>query len=253
MAVIDFRVVIPARHASTRLPGKPLLELAGRPMLQYVYERALQSGAGKVLIATDDERIRSAAEGFGATVCMTGSNHQSGTERLGEVVARYGWSADTLVVNVQGDEPLIPPELIAQAARDLAEQPQAVVATLAYPCREAEELHDPNVVKLVLDRDGFALYFSRAPIPYRRDAEVTDKHPALRHIGLYAYRAGFLARYGQLAPSPLEHEEKLEQLRVLWHGLRIHVSLAGEMPGPGVDTEADLARVARLLEQGNLR
>ncbi len=250
MGDTDFRVVIPARHASTRLPGKPLLMLAGRTMLQHVYERALQSGAAEVLIATDDERIRSVAEDFGATVCMTGSTHQSGTERIGEVVQRLGWEENTIVVNVQGDEPLIPPSLIALAALDLANHPDAAVATLAHPCASEQELHDPNVVKLVLDRDGFALYFSRAPLPFRRDAGSNVARPMLRHIGLYAYRAGFLSRYRHLEPSPLEHEEKLEQLRVLWHGLRIHVGLADEMPGPGVDTADDLARAARLLEQG---
>ena len=249
MGDTDFRVVIPARHASTRLPGKPLLVLSGRTMLQHVYERALRSGAAEVLIATDDERIQRVAEDFGATVCMTGSAHQSGTERLGEVVQRLGWGEHTIVVNVQGDEPLIPPSLIALAARDLAEHPDAVVATLAHPCASELELQDPNVVKLVLDRDGFALYFSRAPIPFRRDTDSSVARPMLRHIGLYAYRAGFLSRYRHMEPSPLEHEEKLEQLRVLWHGLKIHVGMTDEMPGPGVDTADDLVRVASMLEQ----
>jgi 3-deoxy-manno-octulosonate cytidylyltransferase (CMP-KDO synthetase) len=221
---IDFRVVIPARYASTRLPGKPLLPIAGRPMLQHVYERALQSGASAVVIATDDERIRDAAARFDATVCMTAPEHASGTERLGEVVARLGWGDDTLVVNVQGDEPLIAPALIRQVATGLAANADAAVATLAWWLDDAADMQDPNIVKVVLDKAGYALYFSRAPIPFARDADPGAAVAGLRHIGLYAYRAGFLASYAQL-----------------------HVSIAVEMPGPGVDTPADLQRVERLL------
>ena len=250
MTAPGFRVVIPARYASTRLPGKPLLELAGRPMLQHVYDHALQSGASEVLIATDDERIRAAAEKFGARVCMTDPGHQSGTDRLGEVVQHYGWPGQTIVVNVQGDEPLLPSGYIAQVARELASHPAAEVATLACPCEQATDLQNPNKVKLVRDKNGFALYFSRAPIPFRRDAQGGGGQHALCHIGLYAYRAAFLEKYRQLEPSPLEQEEKLEQLRVLWHGMKIYAGLVPEMPGPGVDTREDLMRVASVLARG---
>jgi 3-deoxy-manno-octulosonate cytidylyltransferase (CMP-KDO synthetase) len=243
-----FKVVIPARYASTRLPGKPLLKIAGRPMLQYVYEQAQQSGASDVIVATDDQRILDAATGFGATVCMTSTGHESGTERLAEVVELMVWDDRSVVVNVQGDEPLIPPALIRQVAEGLAGHPDTSVATLAYPIQDPEEVADPHVVKVVLDKAGYALYFSRAPIPCRRDgASGVDSVAALRHIGLYAYRAGFLRRYKDLEPSPLEEIEKLEQLRVLWHGLRIHVGMASEVPGHGVDTESDLDRVEKIL------
>ncbi len=244
-----FKVVIPARYASTRLPGKPLLELAGRPMLQYVYERSLQSGASEVIIATDDQRIAEAAHNFDATVCMTSPGHTSGTERLAEVVEVRGWDDDDIIVNVQGDEPLIPAALIKQVAAGLASNTAAAVATLAYPIESAEEVADPNIVKVVLDKQGYALYFSRASIPCHRDVPtVDDATHALRHIGLYAYRAGFLKHYRQMEPSPLESIEKLEQLRVLWHGMKIHVGIATEMPGHGVDTREDLARVEALLK-----
>jgi 3-deoxy-manno-octulosonate cytidylyltransferase (CMP-KDO synthetase) len=242
-----FRIVIPARYASTRLPGKPLLPIAGRPMLQHVYDRSLRSAALSVVIATDDDRIEVAARAFNAAVCMTASHHISGTERLGEVVERMGWSADTLVVNVQGDEPLVEPALINQVADDLALHPAAAVATLAYPLQDDTGMQDPNVVKVVTDIDGYALYFSRAPIPFQRDPIVGTAVFGLRHIGLYAYRAGFLAGYRELTPSPLEDIEKLEQLRVLWHGMKIHVSIAEQMPGPGVDTAEDLQRVEQMI------
>jgi 3-deoxy-manno-octulosonate cytidylyltransferase (CMP-KDO synthetase) len=243
-----FKVVIPARYASTRLPGKPLLKIAGRPMLQYVHEQALQSGADEVIVATDDQRIQDAANDFGATVCMTSAAHESGTERLAEVAAQMAWDDQSIVVNVQGDEPLLPPALILQVAEGLASHSEASVATLAYPIGSADEIADPNIVKVVLDNAGYALYFSRAPIPCRRDESfAADALPFLRHIGLYAYRAGFLKSYQQLQPSPLEDVEKLEQLRVLWHGLKIFVAIASEMPGHGVDTESDLQRVATVL------
>lgn len=246
---MDFKVVIPARYASTRLPGKPLLEIAGRPMLQHVYERVLHSGASEVIVATDDARIADAARAFNADVCMTSTAHRSGTERLGEVVSRVGWVADTIVVNVQGDEPMLPPALVRQVADGLATHSSAMVATLAYPLASAAESADSNIVKVVLDREGYALYFSRAPIPCHRDGHDsgTAAGIGLRHIGLYAYRAGFLKHYAELEPSPLEAAEKLEQLRVLWHGMKIHVGIATEMPGPGVDTAADLERVGALL------
>ena len=243
-----FKVVIPARYASTRLPGKPLLEMAGRPMLQYVHERAQQSGASEVIIATDDQRIMDAASNFDATALMTSTGHTSGTERLAEVAEAMAWDDQSVVVNVQGDEPLIPPALIRQVAEGLASNPAVSVATLAYPIQRVDEVTDPHIVKVVLDKDGYALYFSRAPIPCQRDGSSgADAVKALRHIGLYAYRAGFLRHYKDLEPSPLEEIEKLEQLRVLWHGMRIHVEMASEMPGHGVDTESDLARVEKIL------
>ena len=243
-----FKVVIPARYASTRLPGKPLLELAGRPMLQHVHERSLQSGASKVIIATDDQRIADAAHNFNATVCMTSPGHTSGTERIAEVVQVQGWDDDDIIVNVQGDEPLIPVALIKQVASGLASNAAAPMATLSYPIQTTDEVSDPNIVKVVLDKQGYALYFSRAAIPFHRDMQaVGDGTEALRHIGLYAYRAGFLKRYTQMEASPLESIEKLEQLRVLWHGMKIHVGIATEMPGHGVDTRGDLARVDALL------
>ncbi|HKJ75640.1 MAG TPA: 3-deoxy-manno-octulosonate cytidylyltransferase [Gammaproteobacteria bacterium] len=250
-----FRVVVPARHGASRLPGKPLMEIAGRPMLQHVCERAGESGAATVLVATDDARIREAAAGFGAEVCMTAPDHASGTERLAEVAAMQGWGPDEVVVNLQGDEPLMPASLIRQVAEDLQAHAGADVATLATPIRTAAELFDPHAVKVVTDRNGYALLFSRAPVPWDRDAfAVTTErlpedgaHPHFRHLGLYAYRAGFLQEYAGLEPSPLEGMESLEQLRVLWHGRRIHVAVAAELPGPGVDTAEDLERVRQIL------
>ena len=245
---MDFKVVIPARYASTRLPGKPLLEIAGQPMLQHVYERVQHSGASEVIVATDDARIADAARGFNADICMTSTAHRSGTERLGEVVEQAGWDDDTIVVNVQGDEPMLPTVLVRQVADGLAGHAEAMVATLAYPLESLAEAADLNIVKVVLDRYGYALYFSRAPIPCHRDGDDGGSAGiGLRHIGLYAYRSGFLKRYAELEPSPLEALEKLEQLRVLWHGMKIYVGVAAEMPGPGVDTAEDLERVAALL------
>ena len=247
-----FKIVIPARYASSRLPGKPLLELAGRPMLQHVHERAAESEAAEIIIATDDDRIEQAATAFGAKVCMTSARHESGTERLAEVAEQHAWDDDEIVVNLQGDEPLMPPHLIDQVAHDLSAHDDAVIATLAYPLEATLNEADPHVVKVVLDEGGYAMYFSRAPIPWHRDPHDTGRgiggsNPVLHHLGLYAYRAGFLRHYSQLTPSPLEVYEKLEQLRALWHGLRIHVGIADEIPGPGVDTEADLQRVAAVL------
>ena len=247
-----FKIVIPARYASSRLPGKPLLELAGRPMLQHVHERAAESEAAEISIATDDDRIEQAATAFGAKVCMTSARHESGTERLAEVAEQHAWDDDEIVVNLQGDEPLMPPHLIDQVAHDLSAHDDAVIATLAYPLEATLNEADPHVVKVVLDEGGYAMYFSRAPIPWHRDPHETGRgiggsNPVLHHLGLYAYRAGFLRHYSQLTPSPLEVYEKLEQLRALWHGLRIHVGIADEIPGPGVDTEADLQRVAAVL------
>lgn len=250
---MSFRVVIPARYASTRLPGKPLRLLAGRPMLEHVHERALESGAAEVIIATDDERIRDAAAGFGATVCMTAATHASGTDRLAEVVAARGYAADDIIVNLQGDEPLMPADVIRQVAANLAAHPSASVATLCARLASSAELFDPNVVKVVCDAAGYALYFSRAPIPWNRDAFGADGRGLAqlegywRHIGMYAYRAGFLREYVTWPTCQLEQVEALEQLRALWHGRRIHVAEAAAATVAGVDTEADLARVEALL------
>jgi 3-deoxy-manno-octulosonate cytidylyltransferase (CMP-KDO synthetase) len=249
----SYKVVIPARYASSRLPGKPLRELLGKPMLQYVFEAAGRCAAEQIVIATDDPRIEATARGFGAQVCMTSPEHASGTDRLGEVVRTFAWPEDTIVVNVQGDEPLMPPALIEQVAGALSEHPQASIATLATPLVAAGEFFDTNVVKVVTDRDGFALYFSRAPIPWDRDLLQNGEKALpigivpLRHIGLYAYRVGYLHRYGEMRPCPLEQAEHLEQLRALWYGERIHVAEAAQRPGPGVDTEDDLHIAEQLL------
>ncbi|MGA7802570.1 MAG: 3-deoxy-manno-octulosonate cytidylyltransferase [Gammaproteobacteria bacterium] len=251
-----FNIVIPARYGSSRLPGKPLRLLAGRPMIEHVHRRAVESGAREVIVATDDVRIEAAVRDFGGTVCMTAADHPSGTDRLAEVVRQLQWADDTVVVNLQGDEPLMPPALIEQVAGDLAGQGQAGMATVCAPITTTAELFDPHVVKVVADGAGFALYFSRAPIPWDRDAfAVTNEElPAglehFRHIGLYAYRAAFLKHYSELQPCPMERAEALEQLRALWHGVRIHVVRAVAHPGAGVDTEQDIARVEQLLSAG---
>lgn len=252
---MSFKVVIPARYASARLPGKPLLELAGKSMIRHVHERAGESRAGEIVIATDDERIRDAAQAFGAEVCMTSATHTSGTERLGEVVERCGWDDDVIVVNLQGDEPLMPAGLIDQVAADLERHPDASITTLAYPLETTANETDPHIVKVVLDAAGYALYFSRAPIPWHRDPEETGRghegvNPVLHHLGLYAYRAGFLREFGNMDPAPLEVFEKLEQLRALWHGRKIHVGIAERLPGPGVDTAEDLEKVSAILTKG---
>lgn len=251
----NFIVVIPARYGSQRFPGKPLALLGGRPMIEHVWHRARDSGARQVLIATDDPRIDSACRRFGADVVMTTGDHASGTDRLAEVAEHQGWSADTVVVNLQGDEPLMPPELLRRVAGDLEERPQAQMATLAVPLA-GQVLDDPNVVKVVRDAAGYALYFSRAPIPWDRDGLVEREGSAgfrgvfCRHLGIYAYRAGFLRDYPRLAPAAIERLESLEQLRALWHGARIYVGLAEQAPEAGVDTPADLERVAALMAAG---
>lgn len=250
-----FKVVIPARYGSTRLPGKPLRLLAGKPVLQRVYQQALASAAEAVVIATDDPRIEQAAQAWGATVCMTRPDHTSGTERIAEVAAQLGWSAEQIVVNVQGDEPLLPPPLIQQVASNLAACPSASIATLCAAIDNSQQLFDPSVVKVVLDQQGFALYFSRAPIPWDRQHFPLSKPLPLppgrylRHIGLYAYRVGFLQQYQNLAVTELEQVELLEQLRALWHGAKIQVAVVDTIPAPGVDTEADLQHLELLLSR----
>ena len=243
-----FRIVIPARYGSTRLPGKPLRLLAGRPLIEHVHARASAAGAREVIVATDDERIAAACRGFGAEVELTDARHASGTDRLAEVARLRGWAGSEIVVNVQGDEPLLAPANIAQAAALLAADPEAAIATLATPIRERAELADPDVVKVVADLHGRALYFSRAPIPHLREARaLSPRETAWRHIGLYAYRVEALALFAALPQGRLERLEQLEQLRALEHGLKIAVALAEQAPGPGVDTEADLEAVEQLL------
>ena len=249
---MHFRVVIPARYASSRLPGKPLADIGGQPMVLRVLERALQAGAESVVVATDDARVQQAVEAAGYQALMTSPDHQSGTERLVEVAETLGWHDDTLVVNVQGDEPLIDPLLIREAARQLLLHDDAVMATLAHPIHDHADFINPNVVKVVADEAGYALYFSRAPIPWPRDAfsaqqPMPHELGALRHIGLYAYRVGFLRTYASLVSSPLERYEMLEQLRVLGHGYRISLGITPLAPAPGVDTPEDLARVRSLF------
>ncbi|WP_445003192.1 3-deoxy-manno-octulosonate cytidylyltransferase [Halomonas mongoliensis] len=258
MAERDFIAVIPARFASSRLPGKPLAEIAGRPMVAHVWQRACESRAGRVVVATDDARIEAAMVAEGAEVVMTRADHPSGTDRLAEVAERLGLAADAVLVNVQGDEPLIPPTLIDQVADRLFDDREASIATLAEPISDVETLFNPNVVKVVRALSGRALYFSRAPIPWDRDAfaarpELLETDAWLRHIGLYAYRAGFLAEYRDWVPSPLERLEQLEQLRALHHGHGIQVALAREPHPAGVDTAEDLARVRGLLDAADGR
>jgi 3-deoxy-manno-octulosonate cytidylyltransferase (CMP-KDO synthetase) len=253
---MHFSVIIPARYASTRLPGKPLLDIAGKPMVVHVAARARASGAGSVCIATDDERILQAARTHGCEAVMTSTQHASGTDRLAEVARLRGWSDDHIVVNVQGDEPRIAPALIREVAQALNEDAGADMSTACHPIHDARELFDPNCVKVVLDRSGCALYFSRAPIPWARDAFARDRHsvpeglPVYRHIGLYAYRCGFLRRYPCLEAPALERFEALEQLRALWHGHRIRVAVTDQAPEAGVDTPADLEAVRRLFAAG---
>lgn len=257
---MHFHVVIPARYASTRLPGKPLLDIAGRPMIQHVVERACASGADEVLVATDDARIAAAVHdprrpGVAIAV-MTDPALPSGTDRVAAVAVARGWGDSTVVVNVQGDEPFLPPRLVGQVAALLEVDPAAGIATLATPVGGLEEFLDPNAVKVVVSADGTALYFSRAPIPWTRDgapgglASQQDFGGALRHVGLYAYRVAALRRITGLPPSPLEQREKLEQLRALEHGVRIAVGQCIERPAPGVDTPEDLERARRRVAAG---
>jgi len=246
-----FTVLIPARYASTRLPGKVLADLAGKPMVVRVVERARASGAAAVWIATDDERIIGAAREHGCDALLTRVDHASGTDRLAEAAAQLGLADDEIVVNVQGDEPLIPPVLVGEVAHALAERDAAAISTAAVSVTDTHELFNPNAVKVVCDASGYALYFSRAPIPYARDAfgsgspEVPTGLPAYRHLGIYAYRAKFLREYASLAPAAIETFEALEQLRALWHGHRIFVVTTASAPPPGVDTVEDLEETRR--------
>lgn len=248
-----FLVVIPARYASSRLPGKPLCDIGGKTMIERVYQQALQSGASRVVVATDDTRVAAAVDSFGGEVCMTSAEHNSGTERLAEVVQKLGLAADMVVVNVQGDEPFIPPLIIRQVAENLASQHKAQMATLAVPLSDATEIANPNIVKVVSDKDGYALYFSRSVIPFDRDGMTrsTLAQHYRRHIGIYAYRAGFIQQYVSWPASTLEQIESLEQLRVLWHGQAIHVDTALETPAVGVDTPADLEHARRYVARAN--
>jgi 3-deoxy-manno-octulosonate cytidylyltransferase (CMP-KDO synthetase) len=257
MTTSGYRVVIPARYASTRFPGKPLYLLDGRPMIEQTYRRGLESGASEVIIATDDQRIYDAAVSFGADVCMTSDQHQTGTDRLAEVAEQRGWGADDIVVNLQGDEPLMPPDLLDQVAAGLEQHVQAGIATICTPIDEIQDIFDPNIVKVVMDIDGYALYFSRAPIPYHRQAfgtripeYIPDGSRYFRHLGLYAYRVKILKSYPQMAASMAERTEALEQLRALWYGIRIHVQEALTVPPLGIDTKEDLARVEAALQTG---
>ncbi|OGS97951.1 MAG: 3-deoxy-manno-octulosonate cytidylyltransferase [Gallionellales bacterium RBG_16_56_9] len=268
--MVDFHVVIPARHASTRLPGKPLLPIAGKPMVVRVAEQAAQSGAQQIWIATDHHAIANVVHEHGFKACLTKDTHISGTDRIAEVVEQRAWSDDTIVVNVQGDEPLMPPALIRAVAEHLHRHPECAIATACHAIHDEASLRNPNIVKTVLDKQGNALYFSRAPIPYPRDAfrvlpsparrddcssslrgevgreELPENLPVLRHIGIYAYRASFLRAYGQLAPTAIEHFEALEQLRALYYGYKIGVVITEQTPPGGVDTEQDL-HVARQI------
>jgi 3-deoxy-manno-octulosonate cytidylyltransferase (CMP-KDO synthetase) len=256
---MDFHVVIPARFASTRLPGKPLLPIAGKPMVVRVAEQAAQSGAQQIWIATDHHPIIAAVQVHGFNACLTQAHHASGTDRIAEVVDQHNWPDETIIVNVQGDEPLIPPTLIRAVAQHLHDHPNCAIATACHPIHDEAAMRNPNIVKVVLDKNGNALYFSRAPIPYPRDAfaqniVLPDNITVMRHIGIYAYRAGFLRAFGQLAPSAIEQIESLEQLRALWHGYKIGVTITAETPPAGVDTEEDLlaARITfeAFLNQG---
>lgn len=254
-----FKAIIPARFASTRLPAKPLADIAGKPMVVRVMERALASGAEEVWVATDHEGVRDAVQAAGGKVLLTRPDHPTGTDRLGEVVSTLGWGDDEIVVNVQGDEPLIDPVLVRRVAEALAQDATASIATAAHPIHSVEEFLNPAAVKVVCDATGLAHYFSRAPIPFPRDAALAGQLQAgaplpeglvpLRHVGLYAYRVGFLRAFSHLAPAPVEKIEMLEQLRALWHGYRIRVETLAEAPPAGVDTPEDLARVRALFAE----
>ncbi len=253
---MEFTVLIPARFASTRLPGKPLADIGGKPMIVRVAERAAGSGAVRVVVATDDTRVRDAVEAHGFAACMTRADHPTGTDRLAEAAVALGLADDAIVVNVQGDEPLLEGALIRRMAVVLAAHPEAAISTACHPIDDPAEAFNPNVVKVVLDARGYALYFSRATIPWARDhfalgtAQLPAGLPLYRHYGLYAYRTSFLRAFPGLAPAPIERFEALEQLRALWHGYRIVVEVTHGTPAPGIDTPEDLDRVRALFAQG---
>jgi len=255
---LRFKVVIPARYASTRLPGKPLLDIAGKPMIAHVCERAQEADAEEIIVATDDERIFQRVCDLGIKAIMTHPDHQSGTERIAEVARQCGWAGNEIIVNLQGDEPLIPPATIREVAAALTGQKQAGIATLAAKIIDSEEIFNPNAVKVVLNKAGYALYFSRAPIPWERDAfaqadrKPSGRLPYLRHIGMYAYTVDFLNRYCSWEASPLELVESLEQLRILWHGEAVLVKIVDKTPEAGVDTQEDLIRVEQVLSRNHL-
>ena len=247
----NFKIIIPARYASTRFPGKPLVQIAGKTMLQHAWECAKKSAASEIIIATDDQRIVDVAENFGAQVCLTGKQHATGTDRLAEVCKIYAWPDDAIIVNLQGDEPLTPPALLQQVATNLAQFTRAGMATLSTAVLAAEDVLNPNVVKVITDNMGYALYFSRAAIPWDRDAATNLNNQQLqqyqRHLGIYAYRASFLRAFANMPVCALEQTEKLEQLRALFNGVAIHVGVACELPGPGIDAPEDLERIRHLL------
>ena len=251
-----FSVLIPARYGSTRLPGKPLADLSGVPMVVHVARRARLSGAARVVIATDDARVFDAASAHDCEALMTRGDHPTGTDRLAEAAKALQFGDDAIVVNVQGDEPLLEPALIRQMADTLAAHPDAAMATACHPIDDAAEAFNPNVVKVVRDAAGYAMYFSRATIPWARDAFAAGHGalpaglPVFRHYGLYAYRVSFLRIYPLLSPAPMEVFEALEQLRAMWHGYRIVVDVTNGTPAPGVDTEDDLVRVRRIIAAG---
>jgi 3-deoxy-manno-octulosonate cytidylyltransferase (CMP-KDO synthetase) len=249
---MKFKVVIPARYASSRLPAKPLLDIGGKPMVVRVAEQAVASGAEDVIVATDHVDILAAVERYGFKAVMTREDHVSGTDRLAEVAAHFEWDDDVLVVNVQGDEPLIDPKLIQQVACDLNSHAQASIATVCHAIHDKDTMINPNVVKVVMNAEGYAMYFSRAPIPYPRDVfaqsqELPRDMSIYRHVGIYAYRASFLHAYANLTPAPIEQYEALEQLRAIWHGYKISVSVVNDAPATGVDTHDDLELVRKII------
>lgn len=250
--MMKFKVVIPARYASSRLPAKPLLDIGGQPMVVRVANQALASGAEEVVVATDHTDIFAAVVSHGFKAVMTREDHVSGTDRLAEVAAHFKWADDVVVVNVQGDEPLIDPKLIQQVAHDLGEHHHASIATVCHAIHDKETMLNPNVVKVVMDAGGYAMYFSRAPIPYPRDAfaqslDLPNELPVYRHVGIYAYRASFLHAYTKLSSAPIEKFEALEQLRAMWHGYKISLSVVSEAPATGVDTHDDLELVRNII------
>jgi 3-deoxy-manno-octulosonate cytidylyltransferase (CMP-KDO synthetase) len=253
---MTFHVIIPARMASMRLPNKPLADIGGAPMVVRVAQQATKSGAASVTVAGDDAKIIDAAKAAGFSALMTDAHHTSGTERIHQAAMLLNLDDDAIVVNVQGDEPLIPPRLIARVASELAQQKHAVMATACHAIHDSADMLNPNIVKVVLNADSLAMYFSRAPIPYPRDAftqhdvdKLPEGLPVFRHIGIYAYRVGFLKIYSDLSPTAMEKFESLEQLRVLWHGYKIAVSVETDAPPAGVDTPQDLARVQKIFRQ----